>query len=191
MTKRPPLLMHMNLSQWISRLALVCSLLWIHGAANAQPVTIAAASDLRFALDEIITQWTVRNPEHPIRVIYGSSGRFATQIRQVHPSISICLQTLPTRTHYIRTGSRPGRQPPMPSAGSCSGVVTRKGSNQPRWASGKSAETACYRPSVPRALWGQSPGSLASEGPLEHCRTPSRLRREYFGHGADGRVRGR
>lgn len=77
--------MHMNLSQWISRLALVCSLLWIHGAANAQPVTIAAASDLRFALDEIITQWTVRNPEHPIRVIYGSSGRFATQIRQGAP----------------------------------------------------------------------------------------------------------
>ena len=53
--------------------------------AQSVTVTIAAASDLRFALDEIVSQWTAQNPAHEIRVIYGSSGRFATQIRQGAP----------------------------------------------------------------------------------------------------------
>lgn len=64
--------------------ALVVQLL-LTGAAVAGPVTIAAASDLRYALDEILEQWQTDRPEVPVQVIYGSSGRFATQIRQGAP----------------------------------------------------------------------------------------------------------
>ncbi|KKN83299.1 hypothetical protein LCGC14_0300480 [marine sediment metagenome] len=50
-----------------------------------QPLTLVAASDLRYALDEILDRWHLDNPDSPVRVIYGSSGRFATQIRQGAP----------------------------------------------------------------------------------------------------------
>ncbi len=59
--------------------------LLLAGAAVAGPVTIAAASDLRYALDEIVAQWQADRPDVPVQVIYGSSGRFATQIRQGAP----------------------------------------------------------------------------------------------------------
>ncbi len=49
------------------------------------PLTLAAASDLRFALEEIIHEWDAQHPQENVRVIYGSSGRFATQIRQGAP----------------------------------------------------------------------------------------------------------
>ena len=48
-------------------------------AANG-PLTIAAASDLRFALDEIIAEYERAHPDDAVRVSYGSSGRMTTQI---------------------------------------------------------------------------------------------------------------
>ena len=57
------------------------------GAAMAQPFTVAAASDLRFALDDIVEQFAVQHPEYAndISVIYGSSGRLTTQISNGAP----------------------------------------------------------------------------------------------------------
>jgi molybdate transport system substrate-binding protein len=52
-------------------------------AADPQPkgeVLVAAASDLRFALDDLIIQFTNRYPECQPKPIYGSSGNFHAQI---------------------------------------------------------------------------------------------------------------
>ncbi|WP_026332826.1 molybdate ABC transporter substrate-binding protein [Thioalkalivibrio sp. ALE20] len=53
-------------------------------AAN-DPLTIAAASDLRFALDEIIEEYEREHPDDAVRVTYGSSGRMTTQIMNGAP----------------------------------------------------------------------------------------------------------
>lgn len=54
-------------------------LLWATVQAQ-QPVRIAAAADLRFALDDILELYRADHPERSIEVIYGSSGRFRAQI---------------------------------------------------------------------------------------------------------------
>lgn len=48
-------------------------------------LTIAAASDLRFALDELLRPLRSAWPQARIEVIYGSSGKLATQIRHGAP----------------------------------------------------------------------------------------------------------
>jgi molybdate transport system substrate-binding protein len=48
--------------------------------AHADKFTIAAASDLRFALNDIIEIYRAQHPEHTFEVIYGSSGKMSTQI---------------------------------------------------------------------------------------------------------------
>lgn len=60
-----------------SLLALI--LLW-PAMLLAESFTIAAASDLRFALDELIEIYRQDYPAHDVTVIYGSSGRMTTQI---------------------------------------------------------------------------------------------------------------
>jgi molybdate transport system substrate-binding protein len=44
------------------------------------PMRIAAASDLRYALDDILDVYRKANPSSRIEVIYGSSGKLTTQI---------------------------------------------------------------------------------------------------------------
>lgn len=65
-------------------LLVVCSLL---GAttAHAEKITIAAAADLKFAMDEIVTGFKKSQPGNDVEVIYGSSGKFNTQIQQGAP----------------------------------------------------------------------------------------------------------
>lgn len=60
----------------------VLSLSVLSGTLRAQEFTIAAASDLRFALDEIVKVFSDKHPQHGanVSVIYGSSGRMTTQI---------------------------------------------------------------------------------------------------------------
>lgn len=65
-------------------LLLACSLLFTM-AAHADRFTIAAASDLRFALDDIIEVYRQDHPEHEFEVIYGSSGKMTTQIMNGAP----------------------------------------------------------------------------------------------------------
>jgi molybdate transport system substrate-binding protein len=68
-----------------------CSLLlglsigFLPQAAIAQKITIAAASDLKFAMDEIVTAYKQANPAKSVDVVYGSSGNFYTQIKQGAP----------------------------------------------------------------------------------------------------------
>lgn len=49
-------------------------------AFASQRLTIAAAADLRFALDDILTIYRPQHPDAQIEVVYGSSGKMTTQI---------------------------------------------------------------------------------------------------------------
>lgn len=61
-----------------------CSLLFAV-AARAEKVTVAAAADLKFAMDEIVATFKKAYPADEVDVIYGSSGKFHTQILQGAP----------------------------------------------------------------------------------------------------------
>ncbi len=50
-----------------------------------EPTRIAAAADLRFAMDDILEAYRAEHPERAIEVIYGSSGRFRAQIENGAP----------------------------------------------------------------------------------------------------------
>lgn len=54
-------------------------------SAHAEKITIAAAADLKFAMDEIVVEFKKSNPSDDVEVIYGSSGKFHTQIQQNAP----------------------------------------------------------------------------------------------------------
>ncbi|MDD5285493.1 MAG: molybdate ABC transporter substrate-binding protein [Desulfuromonadaceae bacterium] len=53
--------------------------------AHAEKITIAAAADLKFAMDEIVTSFKTGRPNREVVMIYGSSGKFQTQIQQGAP----------------------------------------------------------------------------------------------------------
>jgi len=48
-------------------------------------ITIAAAADLKFALEELIAEFQRQQPEFQCKVTYGSSGNFYTQLTQRAP----------------------------------------------------------------------------------------------------------
>lgn len=65
-------------------LLVVCSLFGA-ATAHAEKITIAAAADLKFAMDEIVTGFKKVQPGSDVEVVYGSSGKFHTQIQQGAP----------------------------------------------------------------------------------------------------------
>jgi molybdate transport system substrate-binding protein len=65
-------------------LLLACALL-LSMPANAEKITVAAASDLKFAMDEIVTTFKKDNPGDEVEVVFGSSGNSHTQIQQGAP----------------------------------------------------------------------------------------------------------
>ncbi|MDF9392101.1 MULTISPECIES: molybdate ABC transporter substrate-binding protein [Methylococcus] len=68
----------------IKSLLLACFLLST-GAAHAGKITVAAAADLKFAMDEIVATFKKANAGEDVEVIYGSSGKFHTQIQEGAP----------------------------------------------------------------------------------------------------------
>jgi len=50
-----------------------------------KPLTIAAASDLRYAMDEALSQFKKTNPNVDLKPVYGSSGNFYAQVRNGAP----------------------------------------------------------------------------------------------------------
>jgi molybdate transport system substrate-binding protein len=53
--------------------------------AHAEKITIAAAADLKFAMTEIVSGFKKNHPGDVVEVVYGSSGKFQTQIQQGAP----------------------------------------------------------------------------------------------------------
>lgn len=62
----------------------LCSLV-VATAAHAEKITIAAAADLKFAMDEITAGFKKSHSGAEVQVVYGSSGKFRTQIQQGAP----------------------------------------------------------------------------------------------------------
>jgi molybdate transport system substrate-binding protein len=72
--------------RWFSGALLALTLAAFAPTASAGgSITIAAASDLKFAMDDIVTTYQRAHPADAIHVIYGSSGKFSTQIQQGAP----------------------------------------------------------------------------------------------------------
>lgn len=53
--------------------------------ATTEKLTVAAAADLKFALDELIDEYRAAHPAAEVSVTYGSSGNFFAQIRNEAP----------------------------------------------------------------------------------------------------------
>lgn len=68
----------------IKALLFVCSVAFSL-SAHAEKITVAAAADLKFAMDEIAAAFKKANASDEVEVIYGSSGKFHTQIQQGAP----------------------------------------------------------------------------------------------------------
>jgi molybdate transport system substrate-binding protein len=67
------------------KLLLVSCLVLPGAMARAEKITIAAAADLKFAMDEIVTAFKKANSTAEVDVVFGSSGKFHTQIQQGAP----------------------------------------------------------------------------------------------------------
>lgn len=70
--------------KYLKSLLFVCVML-LALPAHAEKITIAAAADLKFAMDEIVSVYKQSNAAAEIEVIYGSSGKFNTQMQQGAP----------------------------------------------------------------------------------------------------------
>src|SRR5574340_182003 len=74
------------ISRLAARLLIFLCLFAAGQTAHAgEKITIAAAADLKFALDEIVVLFGRLHPADKVETIYGSSGKFQTQIRQGAP----------------------------------------------------------------------------------------------------------
>jgi len=74
-------------NKMIKKLFLGLILTFIFEGCNVQAhkVSVAAASDLKFALDSVISIYHKQYPTHKIEVTYGSSGKFLEQIQYGAP----------------------------------------------------------------------------------------------------------
>ncbi len=68
------------MSKSITPIWLVCMTLFMLTQVSGQKVRIAAAADLRFAMDDIVAGYKKSHPNADLEVIYGSSGNAFTQI---------------------------------------------------------------------------------------------------------------
>ncbi|TAN79889.1 MAG: molybdate ABC transporter substrate-binding protein [Gallionella sp.] len=76
----------LTVSRFAARMLIsVCLFLAGQTAHAGEKITIAAAADLKFALDEIVVLFNKAHPADQVETIYGSSGKFQTQIRQGAP----------------------------------------------------------------------------------------------------------
>jgi molybdate transport system substrate-binding protein len=72
--------------RWLSGALLALTLgTFTPNASAVGSITVAAASDLKFAMDDMVTTYQRAHPADTIHVIYGSSGKFSTQIQQGAP----------------------------------------------------------------------------------------------------------
>lgn len=69
----------------LTRLLAVLGLVTLALAAHADKITVAAASDLKFALTDMRDAYVKTHPDDTIDLIFGSSGNFAAQVKNGAP----------------------------------------------------------------------------------------------------------
>lgn len=70
---------------WWCRVMCWVVLLWQVAPAHAERITVAAAADLKYAMDALVATFKRQSPADEVVVVYGSSGKFLTQIQQGAP----------------------------------------------------------------------------------------------------------
>lgn len=65
--------------------ALFTALLLLTLSVHAAEITVAAAADLKFALDELVTEFQTNQLAIKVKVTYGSSGNFYAQLQNQAP----------------------------------------------------------------------------------------------------------
>jgi molybdate transport system substrate-binding protein len=65
----------------IALMAMWCAV----GQTVAAELTVAAAADLKFAMDELVTEFQANQPGTTVKVAYGSSGNFFAQLQNRAP----------------------------------------------------------------------------------------------------------
>ena len=73
-------------------------LLFIVQTAHANEQITIAAADMKFAMDEIVALFGRTHPDDRVATVYGSSGKFQTQIRQGAPTTCIFPPIVPTQS---------------------------------------------------------------------------------------------
>lgn len=69
----------------------MCILIWCAvcvfagSSVHAEKITIAAAADMKFAMEEIATAFRATHPTDEVQIVFGSSGKAHTQIQQGAP----------------------------------------------------------------------------------------------------------
>lgn len=91
---------------------LLAAMLLLPLGGHAEQIRVAAAADLKFALDEIAATFKQANPTDELDIIYGSSGKFFTQIQQGAPydlyfSADIAFPRELVKAGYAATEVRP------------------------------------------------------------------------------------
>ncbi len=69
----------------MKQLLAIFLLFMVQAAHAGGQLNIAAAADMKFAMDEIVGLFVKRHPDDQVNTVYGSSGKFQTQIRQGAP----------------------------------------------------------------------------------------------------------
>jgi len=92
-------------------------------SARAEKITIAAAADLKFAMDEIVSAFKKEHPADEIDVVYGSSGKFSTQIQKNAPYDLFFSADIGFPRELAKAGLAASKCSPTPSAASYCGVL--------------------------------------------------------------------
>jgi molybdate transport system substrate-binding protein len=73
------------MKNYIFRLLLVGLISLTGTSSRAAELTIAAAADLKFAMDQLVTEFQTNQPGTTVKVAYGSSGNFFAQLQNRAP----------------------------------------------------------------------------------------------------------
>lgn len=73
------------MKNYIFRLLLVGMISLAGTSSRAAELTIAAAADLKFAMDQLVTEFQTNQPGTTVKVAYGSSGNFFAQLQNRAP----------------------------------------------------------------------------------------------------------
>lgn len=79
-----PTLNRAGLPNRVPRFALAL-LLCVSASLSAAEINVAAAADLKFAMDELVAEFHTNHPDTTIKVTYGSSGNFFAQLQNRAP----------------------------------------------------------------------------------------------------------
>lgn len=82
----------------------ICALLLCSTAAHAEKIMVAAAADMKFAMEEIIVAFKKAHPGDEVQIIYGSSGKAHTQIQQGAPYDIFFSADVAFPEHLVKKG---------------------------------------------------------------------------------------